>query len=59
MREDLQILVLELKLSKTNWQVIGTYKPPLLSDITFTSKISNILTFYQSTDENILRLISV
>ena len=27
-RQDLENLVLELKLSKTNWLVIGTYKPP-------------------------------
>ena len=53
-RQDLEILVLELKLSKTNWLVIGTYKPPSLSDIAFTSEISNILTFYRSTHDNIL-----
>ena len=53
-RQDLEILVLELKLSKTNWLVIGIYKPPSLSDIVFTSEISNILTFYQSTHDNIL-----
>ena len=52
--QDLEILVLELKLSKTNWLVIGTYKPPSLSDIAFTSEISNILTFYRSTHDNIL-----
>ena len=43
-----------MKLSKTNWLVIGTYKPPSLSDIAFTSEISNILTFYRSTHDNIL-----
>ena len=48
-RQDLEILVLELKLSKTKRLVIGIYKPPSLSDIVFTSEISNILTFYQST----------
>ena len=53
-RQNLEILVLELKLSKTNWLVIGTYKPPSLSDIAFTSEISNILTFYRSTHDNIL-----
>ena len=53
-RQDLDILVLELKLSKTNWLVIGTYKPASLSDIAFTSEISNILTFYRSTHDNIL-----
>ena len=42
-----------MKLSKTNWLVIGTYKPSL-SDIVFTSEISNILTFYRSTHGNIL-----
>ena len=42
------ILVLELKLSKTNWLIIGSYKPPSLKDITFTSEIRNILTFYFS-----------
>ena len=43
-----------MKLSKTNWLVIVTYKPPSLSDIVFTSEISNILTFYRSTHDNIL-----
>ena len=42
-----------MKLSKTNRLVIGIYKPSL-SDIVFTSKISNILTIYQSTHDNIL-----
>ena len=50
-RQDLEILVLELKLSRTNWLVIGIYKPPSLSDIVFTSEISNILTFYRSTHD--------
>ena len=53
-RQNPEILVLELKLSKTNWLVIGTYKPPSLSDIAFTSEISNILTFCRSTHDNIL-----
>ena len=52
-RQDLEILVLESKLSKTNWLVIGTYKPPSLSDIAFTSEISSILTFYRSTHDNV------
>ena len=54
MRQDLEFLVLELKLSKTNWLVICTYKPLSLSDIAFTSEISNILTFYRSIHDNIL-----
>ena len=54
MRQDFEILALELKLSKTNWLIIGTYKPLSLSDITFTSEIKNILTFYRSTHDNIL-----
>ena len=53
-RQDLEILVLELKLSKTNWLVIGTYKSSSLTDITFTSETSNILTFYRSTHNNVL-----
>ena len=56
MPKDLEILILELKLSKTNWLVIGTYKPPSLSDIIFKSEIRNILTFYRSTYDNILRM---
>ena len=52
-RQDLEILVLESKLSKTNWLFIGTYKPPSLSDIAFTSEISSILTFYRSTHDNV------
>ena len=54
MRLDLEILVLGLKLSKTSWLVIGTYKPPSLRDITCTSEISNTLTLYWSTHDNIL-----
>ena len=54
MRQDFEILALELKLSETNWLIIDTYKPPSLSDITFTSKIKNIMTFYRSTHDNIL-----
>ena len=54
MCQDLEILALELKLSKTNWLIIGTYKPPSLRDITFTSEIKNILSFYRSTHDNIL-----
>ena len=42
------------KLSKTNWLIIGNYERPSLSDITFTSEIKNILTFYRSTHDNIL-----
>ena len=53
-RQDLEILVSELKLSKTDWLVIGTYKSPSLSDIAFTSEISNVLTFYWSIHDNIL-----
>ena len=56
-RQDPAILVLELKLSKTNWLVIGTYKPPSLRDIAFTSEISNILIFYRSTHDNILLMV--
>ena len=50
MRQDFEIL----KLLKTNWLIIGTNKPPSLSDIIFTSEIKNVLTFYWSTHDNIL-----
>ena len=50
MRLDFEIL----KHLKTNWLIIGTNKPPSLSDITFISEIKNVLTFYWSTHENIL-----
>ena len=50
----LAMLVLESNFSKTNWLVIGTYKPPSLYDIAFISEISNILTFYRSAHNNIL-----
>ena len=56
-RQDLEILVLELKPSKTKWLVIGIYKPPSLSDVIFTSEIGNILTFYRSTLDNILLMV--
>ena len=49
-----EILVLKLKLTKTNWLLIVSYKTPSLSDITFTFEVSNILTFYRSTHDNIL-----
>ena len=50
MRQDFEIL----KLLQTNWLIIGTNKPPSLSDITCTSEIKNVWTFYWSTHENIL-----
>ena len=53
MPQDLEILVLKLKLFKTNWLVIGTYKPPSQSDIAFTSENRDILTFYRSTHDSI------
>ena len=53
MCQDLQILVLEQKLSKTDWLVIHTYKPPSLSDIAFTSETCK---FYWSTHDNFLLL---
>ena len=37
-----EIPVLELKRSKTKWQIIGTYKPSL-NDTTFAVEIRNIL----------------
>ena len=49
MRQDFEIV----KLLKTNWLIIGTNKPPSLSDITFTSEIKNALTFYWSTHDDI------
>ena len=54
MLQDLEILVLEMKLSKTNRLVIGTYKPVSLSDVIFASEIRNILRFYPSIHGNIL-----
>ena len=53
MRQDFEILAFELNLSKTNWLISGAYKPPSLSDITF-SEIQNILTLYWSTHEIML-----
>ena len=53
MCHDFEILALELKLSKTSWLIIGIYKPPSLSDVTFTSESKNILAFYWSTHDNI------
>ena len=50
MRQNFEIL----KLLKTIWLIIGSNKPPSLSDITFTSEIKNVLTFYWSTIDNIL-----
>ena len=33
MRQDFEILAIELKLLKSNWLIIGTYKPSSLSGI--------------------------
>ena len=52
MLEDFEILALELR--PTSWLIIGSYKSPSLSDITFTSRAKNILTCYRSTYGNIL-----
>ena len=52
--QEVFLVALELKLSKTNWLIVGTDKPPSLSNITFTSEIESILTFYRSTHDNIL-----
>ena len=46
MCQDPEILVLEMKLSKINWLIIGTYKPSSLNNFTFTSEITNIRTLY-------------
>ena len=54
MRQNLDIPVLELKLSETNWLVIGTYKLPSLGDNASITEISNILIFYRSAHDNIL-----
>ena len=55
MRQNFEIIALEMKLPKTNWLIIGTYKPLSLSDITFTSEIKNIWTFYRSAHWQYLR----
>ena len=39
MRQDFEILALELKLLKTNWLIIGTYKPPSLSVLHLHQKL--------------------
>ena len=64
MRRDLEALVSELKFTQltkftklTNWPIIAAYKPQSLNDITFTSKIRNILTFYHSSHDNILLVV--
>ena len=55
MRQNFEILALELKLQKTGWLIVGTYKSPSLSDITFTSEIKNVSTFYRSAhDQNLV-----
>ena len=43
-----------MKLSKTNWLVIGTYKPSSLSVITFISEIRNILNINPTCTDNFL-----
>ena len=52
MRQDFEIR----RFLKTNWLIIGTNKPPSLTDITFTSEIKNVLTFYWLNHDNILRM---
>ena len=53
MRLGLEVLVLELKLFKTKWLIIGIYKPWLLKDVAFPSEIRNILMFYRLSHDNI------
>lgn len=43
-----EIFALELKLSKSTWLLIGTYKPLSLNKITFISKIRKIHTYHLS-----------
>lgn len=43
MRQGLEIPSLELKHCRTNWPIIGTYKPPSLNNTTFMSKIRKIV----------------
>ena len=53
MRQDFEILALELKFLKTNWLIISTLKSPSLGDITFTSKIKETLSILLMSDFNI------
>ena len=52
MRQDFEILTLELKFSKTNWVIISNHKPSSLSDITCTSKIKKTLRILLMSDFN-------
>ena len=51
---DFEIPIFELKLSKSNWLVTSTYKPPYLNDIISISEVKKILTYCKSTHKNIL-----
>ena len=44
MRQDFEILALELKILKTNWLIIRTYKLPSLN-VPFSSEIKNVVKF--------------
>ena len=53
MRQDFEILALELKLSKTNWLTIGTYKPPSPTCESIKDHELSVLISYSTCFENI------
>ena len=51
---DIEILPLELALTKRKWLILGLYKTPSLRSETFISEVTKALTLYSEKCENIL-----
>ena len=43
---DIEVLSLELALTKTKWLILGLYKTPSLRSEIFISEVTKALTFY-------------
>ena len=53
---DIEILPLELALTKRKWLILGLYKTPSLRSEIFVSEVTNKLAFYNEKYDNILLL---
>ena len=53
---EIEILPLELALTKTKWLILGLYKTPFLRSEIFISEVIKVLTFYREIYDNILQM---
>ena len=51
---DIEILPLELRLTKRKWLILGLYKTPSSRSQIFISEVTKTLTFYREKHDNIL-----